>query len=205
MTGVQTCALPISKSILYNPQARDSFEEFFNRNDTFGLGICNGCQMLSHLKDLIPGASHWPHFIRNVSEQFEARLTMVKVQKSNSIFFKDMEGSSMPIVVAHGEGQAQFNSETALSNASEFATLRYTNSLGVATETYPYNPNGSAEGITGLTNEDGRFSIMMPHPERIFRKSQFSYYPETISKTDESPWMRLFQNARQWVDRKSVV
>jgi len=189
-----------AKSILYNPQARDSFEEFFNRNDSFGLGICNGCQMLSHLKDLIPGASHWPHFVRNVSEQFEARLTMVKVQKSNSILFNGMEGSSMPIVVAHGEGQAQFNSETALSNASEFTTLRYTDSLGVATEAYPYNPNGSPEGITGLTNEDGRFSIMMPHPERIFRKSQFSYYPETTSKTDESPWMRLFQNAREWVN-----
>ena len=189
-----------AKSILYNPQARESFEKFFNRTDTFGLGICNGCQMLSHLKDLIPGASHWPHFIKNASEQFEARLSMVKVGKSNSILFKGMEGSRLPIVVAHGEGQAQFESKAAMNNANQYAALRFTDNAGVATEAYPFNPNGSAQGITGLSNEDGRFTIMMPHPERIFRKAQFSYYPETNSISDESPWMRLFQNARHWVD-----
>jgi len=189
-----------AKSILYNPQARASFEEFFNRTDTFGLGICNGCQMLSHLKDLIPGASHWPHFIKNASEQFEARLSMVKVEKSNSILFKGMEGSSLPIVVAHGEGQAQFVSDEALATVNQYTALRFTDNAGIATEAYPFNPNGSANGLTGLTNEDGRFTIMMPHPERIFRKAQFSYYPETDSTSDESPWMRLFQNARAWVD-----
>ncbi len=186
-----------AKSILYNPQARDSFEKFFNRNDTFGLGICNGCQMLSHLKGLIPGASHWPHFVRNVSEQFEARLAMVKVEKSNSILFKNMEGSRLPIVVAHGEGQAVFSST---ENMKQNIALCYTDNNGQATEIYPYNPNGSPQGITGLSNNDGRFTIMMPHPERTFRKAQFSYYPETESKSDESPWMRLFQNARHWVD-----
>ncbi len=189
-----------AKSILYNPQARASFEKFFNRDDTFGLGICNGCQMLSHLKDLIPGASHWPHFARNVSEQFEARLAMVKVEQSNSVLLKDMAGSRIPIVVAHGEGQAQFASDSVMEKANQYAALRYTDNSGNATETYPLNPNGSPQGITGLTNEDGRFTIMMPHPERIFRKAQFSYYPEADSKTDESPWMRLFQNARAWVD-----
>ena len=188
-----------AKSILYNAQARDSFEKFFNRDDTFGLGVCNGCQMLSHLKDLIPGASHWPHFVRNMSEQFEARLSMVKVEKSRSILFKDMEGSRIPIVVAHGEGQAEFTSEKAINNAAQYTTLRYTDNAGNTTETYPFNPNGSPQGITGLCNEDGRFTIMMPHPERIFRKTQFSYYPQTQSNTDESPWMRLFQNARNWV------
>lgn len=188
-----------AKSILYNPQARESFEQFFNRTDTFGLGICNGCQMLSHLKDLIPGASHWPHFIKNASEQFEARLSMVKVEKSNSILFKGMEGSRLPIVVAHGEGQAQFESKAAMNNANQYTTLRFTDNAGVATEAYPFNPNGSPHGITGLSNEDGRFTIMMPHPERIFRKAQFSYYPETDSTSDESPWMRMFQNARAWI------
>jgi len=188
-----------AKSILYNSQARDSFEKFFNRDDTFGLGVCNGCQMLSHLKDLIPGAKHWPHFVRNVSEQFEARLSMVKVGRSNSILFEGMEGSNLPIVVAHGEGQAEFTSGTAMENASPYTALWYTNNTGDATEIYPFNPNGSPQGITGLCNEDGRFTIMMPHPERIFRKAQFSYYPQTGSNSDESPWMRLFQNARKWV------
>ena len=189
-----------AKSILYNQQARDSFEAFFYREDTFALGVCNGCQMLSHLKDLIPGARHWPRFIRNVSEQFEARLAMVKVEKSNSILLTDMAGSRLPIVVAHGEGQAQFASDSAMEKSNQYTALRYIDNNGNTTETYPLNPNGSPQGITGLSNEDGRFTIMMPHPERIFRKAQFSYYPETDSDTDESPWMRLFQNARVWVD-----
>ena len=189
-----------AKSILYNAQARDSFEKFFTRKDTFGLGICNGCQMLSHLKDLIPGASHWPHFTRNVSEQFEARLAMVKVEKSGSILLSGMEGSRMPIVVAHGEGQASFSADSSITNAANHIALRYVDSDGNNTEAYPANPNGSPQGITGLTNDDGRFTIMMPHPERIFRKSQFSYYPDTASNTDESPWMRMFENARLWVD-----
>ncbi len=185
-----------AKSILYNAQARDSFEKFFNRADTFGLGVCNGCQMLSHLKDLIPGASHWPHFVRNVSEQFEARLAMVKVEKSNSVLFNGMAGSQLPIVVAHGEGQAVFSSADKMN---QNIALCYIDNNGQITERYPANPNGSPQGITGLSNEDGRFTIMMPHPERIFRKVQFSYYPETDSASDESPWMRLFQNARQWI------
>ena len=189
-----------ARSILYNTQARDSFEKFFKRDDTFGLGVCNGCQMLSHLKDLIPGASHWPHFVRNMSEQFEARLSMVKVEKTASILFNDMQGSSLPIVVAHGEGQAQFASSDAITTANPYTVLRYTDNAGNTTETYPFNPNGSPQGITGLCNEDGRFTIMMPHPERIFRKAQFSYYPKTKSNSDESPWMRLFYNARKWVN-----
>ncbi len=185
-----------AKSILFNPRARDEFEAFFKRNDTFALGVCNGCQMMSNLHEIIPGAEHWAHFARNQSEQFEARFVMVEVQQSPSIFFDGMAGSRMPIVVSHGEGYAdfssditpasghesslklRFSSEKKLQAAQPLVTLRYVDNSGKITEAYPLNPNGSPQGITGLTTPDGRFSIMMPHPERVFRAVQNSWYPK---------------------------
>jgi phosphoribosylformylglycinamidine synthase len=161
-----------AKSILFNPRARDEFEAFFKRNDTFALGVCNGCQMMSNLHEIIPGAENWAHFARNQSEQFEARFVMVEVQETPSILFDGMAGSRMPIVVAHGEGFADFNGSKKLKAAQPLVTLRYVDNKGKATETYPLNPNGSPQGITGLTTPDGRFSIMMPHPERVFRAVQ---------------------------------
>lgn len=189
-----------AKSILFNQQARDQFSAFFNRSDTFTLGVCNGCQMLSNLKELIPGSDHWPHFVRNASEQFEARFSLVEVQSSPSILLQGMEGSRMPIAVAHGEGRAEFASEQQLKDASDqnVITLRYVDHYGKATEQYPVNPNGSPAGITGLTTVDGRVSIMMPHPERVFRTVQHSWAPKTWQ--ENSPWLRLFQNARIWVN-----
>ena len=188
-----------SKSILYNPRAFDEFSAFFERADSFGLGICNGCQMMSNLYRMIPGAAHWPRFVRNRSEQFEARFTMVEVLATNSIFLDAMQGSMMPIVVAHGEGRV----ETRDHDADELlrqnlACLRYVDAVGAASETYPINPNGSALGLNGFTNEDGRFTIMMPHPERIFRSVQNSWHPPDWG--EYSPWMRMFRNARRWVD-----
>ncbi|MDQ6994061.1 MAG: phosphoribosylformylglycinamidine synthase, partial [Mariprofundaceae bacterium] len=180
-----------ASSVLYNPRARDEFDAFFHRDDSFALGVCNGCQMMSHLKDLIPGASHWPSFQGNLSEQFEARLLMVEVMDSPSILMQGMVGSKMPIVVAHGEGRAQFESNSA--NQAK-PMLRYLGADGLATEMYPYNPNGSQAGLTGFTSDDGRFNIMMPHPERLFRHSQFSYNPEAPSES--GAWLRMFQNAR---------
>lgn len=184
-----------AKSILFNPKARDAFETFFQRNDSFGLGVCNGCQMLSHLKDMIPGAAHWPRFVRNQSEQFEARFSFVEVQESPSILLQGMQGSRLPIAVAHGEGRTLFASTTDVQQAN--IALRYIDHYGNATETYPFNPNGSVEGITGLTTDDGRFTIMMPHPERVYRTVQYSWHPDSWAK--EGPWLRLFQNARRWV------
>ncbi|HEY0665837.1 MAG TPA: phosphoribosylformylglycinamidine synthase [Gallionella sp.] len=186
-----------AKSILLNQRARDEFEAFFQRNDTFALGVCNGCQMMSNLHEIIPGAANWAHFSRNQSEQFEARFAMVEVQQSPSIFFKGMEGSRMPIVVAHGEGFADFSGEKKLKAAQPLVTLRYVDNYGQPTETYPLNPNGSPQGITGLTTPDGRFSIMMPHPERVFRAVQNSWYP--AEWRENGAWLRMFQNARQWV------
>lgn len=189
-----------AKTILHNSAMRDEFETFFNRSDSFALGVCNGCQMMSHLKDLIPGASHWPSFERNESEQFEARFAMVEVQESPSILFKDMQGSRMPIAVAHGEGQANF-ANSALSQQVQtdgLVSMKYVDYLGQATEKYPHNPNGSVDGITGLTSEDGRFNIMMPHPERLFRTVQHSWHPDEWG--EDGPWLRLFRNARVWVD-----
>jgi phosphoribosylformylglycinamidine synthase len=181
-----------AKTILYNNKLSKMFESFFNRTDTFSLGVCNGCQMMSQLRDLIPGAASWPDFIKNKSEQFEARLVMAEVLESPSIFFKDMAGSKIPVVVAHGEGRTSKNSETN-------ATLRYIDNSGSATETYPLNPNGSPGGLTGFTNDDGRITIMMPHPERVFLSKQFSSLdPEW--KHEYSPWMKLFINARNWLD-----
>ena len=187
-----------AKSILYNTQARDEFTRFFQRADTFGLGVCNGCQMMTRLRDIIPGAGHWPEFVRNESEQFEARLVMAEVLPSPSLFLRDMQGSIIPIVVSHGEGRASFieNSPEAIEQAG-LVSLRYVDSGGKATIHYPENPNGSPSGITGLTNTDGRFTIMMPHPERLFRSIQFSWKPDDWG--EDGPWLRLFQNARLWV------
>ena len=195
-----------AKSILFNPRARDEFEAFFRRNDTFALGVCNGCQMMSNLHEIIPGAEHWAHFARNQSEQFEARFVMVEVQRSSSILFDGMAGSRMPIVVSHGEGYADFGNTKKLQAAQPLVTLRYVDNAGKPTETYPLNPNGSPQGITGLTTPDGRFSIMMPHPERVFRAVQNSWYPRewrlrpAVSERQENgAWLRMFQNARKWV------
>ena len=205
-----------AKSILFNPRARDEFSAFFQRGDTFALGVCNGCQMMSNLHEIIPGAGHWAHFSRNQSEQFEARLVMVEVQPSPSILFDGMAGSRMPIVVAHGEGYADFSSDITPANGHEsslklrfsdakklraaqaLVTLRYVDNAGHITETYPLNPNGSPQGITGLTSIDGRFTIMMPHPERVFRAVQHSWHPPEWR--ENGPWLRLFQNARKWVE-----
>ena len=191
-----------AKSILCNNPLRDAFEAFFQRPDTFSLGICNGCQMLSNIKELIPGTEHWPHFIRNISEQYEARFCRVKVEESPSLFFEGMAGSLLPIVVAHGEGRAQWTSHTAEKscNHSGLVTLRYVDNNGEITERFPANPNGSPHGITGLCSADGRVMVLMPHPERIFRTVQWSWIPEgwqQDSDREYSPWMRLFWNIRK--------
>ena len=188
-----------AKSILFNPRARDEFEAFFQRDDSFSLGICNGCQMMSNLHELIPGAELWPHFVRNVSEQFEARFSQVEVMKSASIFLQGMEGSRLPIAVAHGEGRAEFAAANGAQQAMDAGVvgLRYVDNHGKATEAYPANPNGSPLGVTGLTNSDGRFSIMMPHPERVFRAVQYSSRLDGWG--EDGPWMRMFRNARVWL------
>ncbi|MEQ1668095.1 MAG: phosphoribosylformylglycinamidine synthase subunit PurQ, partial [Sulfuriferula sp.] len=184
-----------AKSILFNPRARDEFEAFFQRNDSFALGVCNGCQMMSNLKSIIPGAQHWPKFTRNQSEQFEARFAMVEITDSPSILFDGMVGSRMPVVVAHGEGYANFSQTGDMQQVN--TAMRFVDHAGMATETYPLNPNGSAQGLTSVTNDDGRFSIMMPHPERVFRAIQNSWYPN--QQHENGAWLRLFQNARKWV------
>ncbi|HEX7810438.1 MAG TPA: phosphoribosylformylglycinamidine synthase [Burkholderiales bacterium] len=186
-----------AKSILFNARARDEFEALFQRNDSFALGVCNGCQMMSNLHEIIPGTAHWPHFVRNRSEQFEARVAMVEVVKSPSLFFQGMEGSRMPIVVSHGEGYAEFSSSSQLAAARKLMALRFVDNRGRPTETYPLNPNSSPEGITGLTTKDGRFTVLMPHPERVFRTVQNSWHPREWG--EDSPWMRMFRNARCWV------
>ena len=185
-----------AKSILFNPRARDEFTTFFKRPDTFGLGVCNGCQMMSGLKEIIPGAELWPRFIRNTSEQFEARVAMVEVQKSPSIFFSGMEGSKMPIAIAHGEGRAEFTIDPKLAFDAQAVALCYVDNYGALTTNFPANPNGSPMGITALTNSDGRFTIMMPHPERCFRSQQNSWHPDDWS--EYGPWMRMFRNAKVW-------
>ena len=184
-----------AKGILFDARARDAFGAFFARSDTFALGACNGCQMMSQLKELIPGAEHWPRFVKNRSEQFEARLVMVEVVPSASIFFSGMAGSRMAIATAHGEGRAAFDSTEARSKA--IAALRFVDNRGAPTEIYPLNPNGSPGGITGLTTPDGRFTILMPHAERVFRTVQQSWHPKGWG--EDSPWMRMFRNARKWV------
>jgi len=189
-----------AKSVLFNARARDAFQGFFERKDSFALGVCNGCQMMSNLHELIPGTEFWPHFVRNRSEQFEARVAMVQIQESASIFLQGMAGSRMPIAIAHGEGHAEFESEEALLEADLSGTvaLRYVDNHGKVTEAYPANPNGSPRGITGLTSRDGRVTIMMPHPERVFRAVQNSWRPDEWQ--EDSGWMRMFRNARVWVD-----
>jgi phosphoribosylformylglycinamidine synthase len=186
-----------AKSILFNDRARAEFEAFFARQDSFALGVCNGCQMMSQLRDLIPGAAHWPQFRRNRSEQFEARLVMAEVTDSPSIFFAGMAGSRMPIVVSHGEGRVVHDREG--SEAAALVSLRYVDHRGQPTQRYPMNPNGSPEGATGYTTPDGRFTILMPHPERVFRSVQQSWHPDGAA--EDSPWMRLFRNARVWAGR----
>jgi phosphoribosylformylglycinamidine synthase len=182
-----------AKTILFNPRARAEFEAFFARSDSFALGACNGCQMMAALKELIPGAADWPLFLRNRSEQFEARLVMVEIIPSPSIFFQGMQGSRLPIATAHGEGRASWKEKPAALQVC----MRYVSNRGEATESYPYNPSGSPEGITGLTTADGRFTIVMPHPERVFRTVQMSWAPERAA--EDSPWMRMFHNARRWL------
>jgi phosphoribosylformylglycinamidine synthase len=186
-----------AKSILFNARAREEFAAFFARGDSFALGVCNGCQMMGNLHELIPGTGHWPHFVRNRSEQFEGRLVLVEVQRSPSLFFSGMEGTRIPVPVAHGEGYAEFRDAAQLAAAEALVSLRFVDHAGRATERYPYNPNGSPRGITGLTTADGRFTILMPHPERTFRTVQMSWHPEAWG--EDSPWMRLFRNARKWV------
>lgn len=184
-----------AKTILFNERLSEMFGEFFARPDTFSLGVCNGCQMLSRLKSLIPGAEAWPKFVRNRSEQFEARLVQVKIEESPSIFFAGMAGSSMPIVNSHGEGRVEwYRPEDA---AKALVAARYVDSRGVPTETYPLNPNGSVGGVTSLTTTDGRATIIMPHPERTHRSVQMSWHPRAMGEL--SPWMRMFENARIWV------
>ncbi len=187
-----------AKSILFNDIAREQFKNFFEREDTFALGVCNGCQMLSNLHELIPGAQNWPHFVRNQSEQFEARVAMVEVQSSDSILLKGMEGSRMPIAIAHGEGHAEFANESDLEAVNKNANiaLRFVDNFGLTTEAYPANPNGSTQGITGLTAANGRVTIMMPHPERVFRAVQNSHCPDEWN--EDGAWMRMFRNARVW-------
>jgi phosphoribosylformylglycinamidine synthase len=184
-----------ARSITFNPALADQFKAFFARTDTFGLGVCNGCQMFAELADIIPGAQDWPRFTTNQSERFEARYSMVEVLESPSLFFKGMAGSRLPIAVAHGEGYANFHTRGDANKA--IAAMRFTDNHGQATERYPFNPNGSAGGLTGVTTLDGRFTAMMPHPERVFRNIQMSWTSGDLNAL--SPWMALWHNARKWV------
>ena len=184
-----------AKTILFNNMMAEQFSQFFHRNDTFGLGICNGCQMMSNLKSIIPGAAAWPKFTKNKSEQFEGRFSMVEVMESSSIFMQGMAGTQTPIAIAHGEGFADF-SITGDMNSAQVA-MRFIDNHGHETQDYPYNPNGSPQGITAVTNEDGRFTVMMPHAERVFRSVLNSWHPESWG--EDSPWMRMFRNSRKWV------
>jgi phosphoribosylformylglycinamidine synthase len=188
-----------AKSILFSERGRRAFAEFFSRSDTFTLGVCNGCQMLAALKGLIPGAESWPRFVRNHSEQFEARLSLVQVEASPSILFSGMQGSRLPIAVSHGEGRAVFESTGAFDacKKGKLVALRFVDHRGKHTEHYPENPNGSPEGITALCTPDGRVTALMPHPERVFRNVQLSWRPREWG--ERSPWLRLFANARRWV------
>jgi phosphoribosylformylglycinamidine synthase len=184
-----------AKSILFNPRARDEFQAFFARKDSFALGVCNGCQMMGALSELVPGGSDWPRFAKNRSEQFEARLVLVEIPKSPSLFFAGMEGSRIPVVTAHGEGRALFGARARAERA--IVAMRFVDNRGETAERYPANPNGSPLGIAGLTTADGRFTIVMPHPERVFRSVQMSWHPDGWG--EDSPWMRVFRNARVWL------
>jgi phosphoribosylformylglycinamidine synthase len=184
-----------ARSITFNANLAAQFKGFFGRSDTFGLGVCNGCQMFAELADIIPGAEAWPRFTTNQSERFEARLSMVEVLESPSLFFAGMAGSRLPIAVAHGEGYANFRHRG--DPAGAIAAMRFVDNHGQATERYPFNPNGSAGGLTAVTTADGRFTALMPHPERVFRNIQMSWTPGDASEL--SPWMRIWRNARKWV------
>jgi phosphoribosylformylglycinamidine synthase len=186
-----------AKSILFQSVLRDEFAEFFARGDSFSLGVCNGCQMLSHLRELIPGADNWPRFLRNKSEQFEARFNLVEVIGSPSIFLNGMQGSRIPIATSHGEGRAVFASEAARSGAA--VAMRYVDNYGAVATRYPANPNGSVDGICGLSSDDGRVTIMMPHPERVALTMQNSWHPDDWG--DEGPWMRIFRNAQESIGK----
>jgi phosphoribosylformylglycinamidine synthase len=180
---------------MFNPVLADQFTAFFERDDTFALGVCNGCQMMAALSPIIPGAQDWPQFTRNKSEQFEARLSLVEVLDSPSIFFAGMAGSRIPIAVAHGEGFADFSQRGDAARVQR--AMRFVDNAGQPTEAYPFNPNGSPDGLTAVTTADGRFSVLMPHPERVFRNVLMSW--TSGDKSAPSPWMRMFANARKWV------
>jgi phosphoribosylformylglycinamidine synthase len=188
-----------AKSILFHDRLRSEFEAFFRDETRFALGVCNGCQMLSHLRDLIPGAEDWPRFVRNRSEQFEARLSMVRIEQSPSILLRGMSGARLPISVAHGEGRALFADEEARerAEANGLVAARFVDGHGQTATRYPTNPNGSPDGLTALTNPDGRVTIMMPHPERVYRTVQHSWHPPEWG--EDGPWIRLFRNARAWL------
>ncbi len=185
-----------AKSILFNPLARDEFGAYFERHSTFTLGVCNGCQMLSALKDIVPGTDGWPRFVRNRSEQYEARLSLVRVPRSNSVLFRGMEESVLPVVVAHGEGFAEFAGPSDPGKLMEQGrvTLQFVDTRDQPTERYPYNPNGSPAGVAGVCSADGRVTAIMPHPERVFRTVQHSWAPREWG--EDGAWMRLFRNAR---------
>ncbi|HXS32133.1 MAG TPA: phosphoribosylformylglycinamidine synthase subunit PurQ, partial [Steroidobacteraceae bacterium] len=189
-----------AKSILFHPRAREQFAEYFSRQDTFTLGVCNGCQMMAALKSLVPGAEHWPRFVRNRGEQFEGRFSQVEILNSPAVLLSDMAGSLLPIAVAHGEGRAEF---AAPGGAPELmqrgqVAFRYVDGSGAVAGRYPANPNGSPLGIAAVTSADGRVLLTMPHPERSFRVAQHSWYPPGAD--GYSGWMRMFRNARRWVD-----
>jgi phosphoribosylformylglycinamidine synthase len=184
-----------ARSILFHAELAETFAAFFNRSDTFTLGVCNGCQMLAALAPIIPGAQAWPRFVRNRSEQFEARLSLVEVLDSPSLFFAGMAGSRLPIAVSHGEGRADFGARG--DAQAVHRALRFVDHHGQPTEAYPLNPNGSPGGLTGVTTADGRFTALMPHPERVFRRAQMSWTGGDLAWP--SPWMQMFRNARRWV------
>ena len=189
-----------SRTILYNNLVKDQFQEFFNDEKVFALGVCNGCQMLSNLKDIIPGAEFWPSFERNLSDQFEARLAQVKISKTESILLDGMEDWVIPVASAHGEGRAQFNNNDLeeLEKSNQIA-MHFVDSSENSSEKYPINPNGSPNGITGITASNGRVTIMMPHPERVFRKVQLSWHRKDWN--EYSPWMQIFINAKKFSDK----
>ncbi|MEI8025590.1 MAG: phosphoribosylformylglycinamidine synthase [Pseudomonadota bacterium] len=187
-----------AKTILFHRRLRQEFETFFKRPDIFALGVCNGCQMMASLKEIIPGADHWPRFVKNRSDRFEARVALVGISETKSIFFKGMAGSRLPIAVSHGEGQAEFSERASREKSAGQVALRYLDHFGQATESYPRNPNGSPEGIAGYINENGRILIMMPHPERVYRTLSHSWHPESWG--ENSPWLRMFENAREFVE-----
>ena len=188
-----------ARSILFHERTRAEFERFFRRSDTFSLGVCNGCQMFALLRELIPGAQHWPRFLRNRSEQFEARFSLVQSAESPSVLLTGMAGSRLPVAMAHGEGQPQFQSEQDLQCCLDQCLIgfRYVTNRGEVARGYPANPNGAIDGIAALTSADGRATITMPHPERVYRTVQNSWHPRDAG--EDSGWMRMFRNARQWL------